>query len=400
MNNLMDYLEWRGDLDFDCDGFNEIDNVIMSVLSYVMFDGIVPYVDSQESISLLEVAEMVKNGMNSNAAVGNNPFCKKVPQLLDAAAKTARYANVRLSNYENQIDTELSKQFSAVLFSISPNLHYMAFRGTDNSLVGWQENFQMSFMNEVQAQKQSVIYMNKIMAKTEGRFYIGGHSKGGNLAVYAAIHADQNDYDRIIKVYNNDGPGFLQEIIESEAYQKMLDKISTLIPKSSVIGMLLEHGEEYRVVNSSETGIMQHDALSWEVRGKNFIYEAALTKSSIDINSTIIAWLNQLSMEEREKFVGTAFNIIQATGATTVSELTNEKLGKVDAIIKTYKDLDELTQVNLKKTIELLFGEGQKTLKSSINNEVKVLLSKVKPKNLPLPKKTEYILQEKNNRTE
>lgn len=373
MQNILDYLDWRGDISFATDGFNEVDNLIMSVLSYLEFEGIVSQGVGQDSTSLFEAAKQYEQNMNKLPSTDHNQFLKNVPKLLLKAAQTKRYGNIQLSGYENQIDYEESKQFSAVVFSIDNDQHFVAFRGTDDTIIGWQEDFQMSFMDEVHAQKQAVTYINKICSNLSGKFYFGGHSKGGNLAVYAAIHADDKVRDRIIAIYNNDGPGFLPNIIQSEGYQSMVEKIITMIPKSSVIGMLLEHCEEYKVVNSNETGIMQHDAFSWEVKGPAFVYEKCLTKNSLNLNSTVRSWLGQLSVDERKSFVKALFDIINGTRAKTIGELSKEKLLAADAMIKAYKNMDELTKSNLKKTIELFFAESQKTLKNSINEDIDML---------------------------
>ncbi len=213
-----------------------------------------------------------------------------------------------------------------MVFSINSEEHFIAFRGTDDTLTGWKEDLQMSFMDEVQSQKQAVIYMNRIFESFAGNFYLGGHSKGGNLAVYAISDATQNAGNRIIGIYNNDGPGFQANIIQSEGYKNILGKIRTLIPKSSVVGMMLERGEEYTVVSSCETGIRQHDAFSWEVRGTNFVCEKKLTKKSANLNITVRACLNKLSIEERSQFADALFDIIQSPGAKTVGELTKNDI--------------------------------------------------------------------------
>jgi len=108
--------------------------------------------------------------------------------------------------------------------------------------------------------------------------------------------------DRIIRVYNNDGPGFQPSVVQSKEYQRMLDKITTLIPESSIVGLLLEHGGNYRVICSSESGIMQHNAFSWEVRGPQFIYKEGLAKSSVELSHIVRSWLDRLSVEQRAQF--------------------------------------------------------------------------------------------------
>lgn len=377
MQNILDYIDWRGDISFETDGFNEVDNLIFSVLSYLEFDNIVPK-GIEYSISLSKAAELYKKTADKIPSVDHNKLLRRVPELLEKAAGSGRYSDVYLSCYEKQTDYEQSEQFSAVIFSIGKNLHFIAFRGTDDTIIGWQEDFHMSFMDEVQAQKQAVLYVNKNCSKLSGEFYFGGHSKGGNLAVYAAVHSVESIQERIIGVFNNDGPGFLDNIVQSEEYQKIINKITTFVPKSSVIGMLLEHQEEYRVVSSDETVIMQHDAFSWEVKGIQFVYEDGLAKNSLILNNTLRAWLSRISLNEREQFVNAIFYIIEATGAKTIGELTKEKLNAADAMIKTYKNTDDLTKQHIKKVIEMFFAEGQKNLRCTINDDFEHILEKGK----------------------
>ena len=377
MQNILDYIDWRGDISFETDGFNEVDNLILSVLSYLEFDNIVPK-GIEYSISLSKAAELYEKTADNIPPVDHNKFLSQLPELLEKAAVSSRYSDIYLSCYEKQTDYEQPEQFSAIMFSISDALHFIAFRGTDDTIIGWQENFHMSFMEEVQAQKQAVLYVNKNCLKLSGKFYFGGHSKGGNLAVYAAIHAIESIQGQIIGVFNNDGPGFLDNIIQSEEYQKIIKKITTFVPKSSVIGMLLEHPEGYKVVSSNETGIMQHDAFSWEVKGTQFVYEDGLAKNSLILNNIMRAWLSQISLNEREQFVDAVFYIIEATGAKTIGELTKEKLNAADAMIKTYKNTDDLTKQHIKKILDMFVAEGQRSIRNAINDDFEHILEKGK----------------------
>lgn len=376
----MDYLEWRGDLTFRHDGFNEVDNLILSALAYLEFDGIVPPKYSPHSISLSEIAAGFKEQIDKFSDLDHNPFFKQIPGLFYEAAQTPRYRNIKLSHYVNMIDDRNSEQFSAVIFSINDHRHFMAFRGTDDTITGWKEDFQMSFKDEVPSQKQAVIYMNAVFPQLAGDFYMGGHSKGGNLAVYAAAHADSNTLDRIIAVYNNDGPGFQAPVLQSEEYQNILYKIHTLIPQFSVVGMLLGHSGSYEVISSRKIGLMQHDAFSWGVKGAHFVYDKDISKNSIKLNITVRAWLAQLSTEQRAQYVNALFDIIQATGAKTVKELSEEKMAIAGAMIKTYSHLDPQTRSHLRKTIDLFFRESRKTLKKTITTDIDLLLSKNKLK--------------------
>ncbi|WP_097028385.1 DUF2974 domain-containing protein [Clostridium peptidivorans] len=378
MNNIFDYLEWRGDLSFEKDGFNEVDNLIMSVLAYVEFEGIVPLSIDGGSVSLCYVAEQFKNLYSDISKISDHQLTQQAFELFMKAACTVRYRDIKLSYYVNQINYEQSKQFSAVVFSINNDQHFIAFRGTDATIVGWKEDFQMSFMDEVQGQQDAAAYAEKVMAHYDGDFWIGGHSKGGNFAVYAATHTSNEAKGKILGVYNNDGPGFQAKIIESEGYKSILNLIKTIIPKFAVVGMLLEHGEEFAVVNSNAIGIMQHNPFSWDVKGNHFVYEKGLTKSSVKLNRAVRSWLNNLSIEERAQFVDALFQILQAAGAKTLFELSKERSKTIDIMIKTFKNMDPVTKQVLKQTVESLLVESQKTFKPALKPNTKLLFSRKK----------------------
>lgn len=375
MQNIFDYLDWRGDLSFARDGFNEVDNLIFSVLAYLEFDDIVS--PEGKPISLAKAGEhYFKDLVQQPPQNITNPFFREIPKLLLRASLTTRFKDIQLSGYINQLDHEICNQFSAIVFSIHQEEHFIAFRGTDDTLTGWKEDFQMSFRDEVKAQRDAISYVEKNIANYQGNVYLGGHSKGGNLAVYAAAAMPLHVQDRIIGVYNNDGPGFMTHVIESEGYQRILARVYTFIPKSSVVGMLLEHGEEYITVNSNGMGLMQHNAFFWEVKGIHFVYEKGLTKGSKNFNKTVRLWLNQLSMEQRAEFVNALFDILHATGAMTVSDLSMKKLSLANDMIKSYKTLDPLTKSHLKKALKIFFDKTQKVWISSFEADVASLLAR------------------------
>ncbi|MBP1743075.1 MAG: hypothetical protein H6Q58_53 [Firmicutes bacterium] len=376
MANIFDYLEWRGDLSFAQDRFNEVDNLILSVLAYVDYEGLVSETAGGPGTPLSKAADYYKTHEFKSPAFYDNPFFNEIPSLLQKAAESARFGSVELSGYVNQIDHENSKQFSALVFAISTGLQYIAFRGTDDTIAGWKEDFEMSFMEEVPAQKQAAEYLAAAAPQLEGRFFLGGHSKGGNLAVYAATHCSAVIRDRIEGVFNNDGPGFRTDVIQSEVYQSLLDRINTYVPKSSVVGILMEHGEEYKVVGSSGIGIMQHNALNWEVKGPSFVYENELTRNSRNLDRALRSLMSNLSIENKSYFVDAFFEIIQATGAHTLSELTREKLNSIDTMVKTYKNMDPSQQEMLKGTIETYIRERQKVFRKNIGEGIDALLSR------------------------
>lgn len=371
MSNIIDYLKWRGDLSFTQDPFNEIDNLIFSVLCYNDFGGIVPNLGENMSVPLCDASKTFKETKDIKHII-DYPFLKEIPNLLEQASKTKRFKNVKLSNYIDIVDIESTKQFSALVFKIEDGLHIIAFRGTDDSLVGWKEDFQMSFLDEVQSQKEAVIYTEKVMEIINSKFILAGHSKGGNLAIFAASFIDEKYNSRIYKIYNNDGPGFQPKIINSKEYKNILPKVNNFLPEASIVGMLLERSGDYKIVKSSGLAVMQHNPFLWELESNAFLKKEELTKESLNINKTISAWITQLSNEERANFVEALFEILQNSGAISTTELRNEKL------IISYAKMDRNTREHLKDTIEILFKEGRKVFGKSITNNIEIFKTKNK----------------------
>ena len=388
MTTIFDYIEWRGDLEFSQDGLNEVDSLIFSNLAYLSLDGIVSNEITDPPTPLSQVAKHYLKNSPAHPDSGNYYYPEKINKLLREAANTKRFREVRLLGYINHVDLKHSIQFSAVIFSLGNDNYYVAFRGTDNSIAGWKENFLMSFNEEVLAQKQAVAYVNHIAEHLEGTFYLGGHSKGGNLAVYAGAKVKPEVQDRILKIFSNDGPGFLPSVIESEGYQKISPKVKAIIPKSSVVGMLLDTSKNFEVVDSTGHGIFQHDSFLWQVKGPQFIYEDELSKNSRYIDNTLRLWLDKLSLEKRELFFDALFEIIEETGAQTIDELSGEKLKVINMMIKKYRSMDSETQSLLTKTIEILISTGQKVYMNSLGERLDSTFSKIIPKKpLELPKK-------------
>ncbi len=208
-----------------------------------------------------------------------------------------------MKEFVSIIDEVAEIQFSAVTVELDDETVYIAYRGTDDTLVGWKEDLNMSFMDVVPAQAEALAYLEQVLHKHDYRkVYIGGHSKGGNLAVYAAVHVEDILQSSIVEVFNNDGPGFKDNILSKQQYMNISDRITTLVPQNSVVGLLLEHDETYQVVKSSQSsGIMQHDGFSWEVLGNDFIYLPSLDDHRIS-GMTTKRTLEKMSADQREAF--------------------------------------------------------------------------------------------------
>lgn len=366
MADMMDYLDWRGDLTFEVSGFNEVDNLILAQLVYVEFEGIVPGVDSDDSISLKEASDIFWSRNGAEEILARVSMTKSAPFMMERMAETARFKDIRLSKYINDISDEEQSQFSVMCVTLPDDSVYVAFSGTDSTIVAWRENFNMAYLLDTPGQLKAVAYLNKVVTEAQKVIRVGGHSKGGNLAVYAAVNCEAWIQDRIVDVYSNDGPGFRQEVVESARYQKMLPVIKTILPESSIVGMLLEHQERFEVVKSSQSGIQQHDTTSWEVLGTSFVYASQVAVQSIMVDKTMKAWLYQLDGEEREAIVDTVFSMLEEANIRTVDDFYNSKWKKVQELLKAKSKLPEETQKLFSKALKLLWSEGNKTVRKTM----------------------------------
>lgn len=333
MANINDYLLWRGDLAItDEFKFNEIDSMILARFSYLIFDKI--------EMNEKETIESISNKMKD---FDNNEFrYNGDKELITYLGKSNRFKNMYVTDYISNNDKEVEKQFGAITIHISDSEMYLSFIGTDNSIIGWKEDFNLSFMENIPAQIEGKNYTNKIAEKyKDKKIRIGGHSKGGNVAVYSAISVSKEIQDRIIKVYNYDGPGFDKKIVENNKNKHIIDRIETYIPQDSVIGRLLEHEEKYEIVHSIEKGLYQHDIYSWQVLKDDVVKVDTLEDTSEIINNTMREWLKQTTPSQRKIFFDTVFELFYSTSATTFKELSSAWTQNGMQILKKYKELSE-----------------------------------------------------------
>ena len=320
MYDMFEYLVWRGDLPFSRVAPNPVDLLIFSTLSYISYDGIVPETPN-ERISLREAAEK----FFAQADLEDKVRVKKDLRLLEEVACTERFSEVDMSFYRNIFDPEAETQFAAVTFHLGDGTAVLAFRGTDRTLVGWKEDFNMSFQDTVPAQREALRYLNDFVISSLLPMRLVGHSKGGNLAVYAAAKADPFTKQRIIEIHNQDGPGFSEHMMTDPGYLEVIPKIFTYVPESSVVGMLLEHEEPYMVIKSKQIGPMQHDPYSWEVLRNDFIYRENITESSRQLDRTLKTWFHSMTMEERNTLVDEIYEILISGGASKTDDLMQPK---------------------------------------------------------------------------
>ncbi len=367
MANLLDYLNWRGDLTFDEAEFNEVDSLVLAWLSYVELDGIVPSVISEtEAITFEKAAELFEATHDIEKILQETVSSTKTSALmLQKMAHSRRFCSVKLTGFVNQIDYKQETQFCAMTVLLKKNRAAVVFRGTDGYLVSWKEDFNMSFLPVIPSQNMALAYLEHAAEIMKGKAYICGHSKGGNLAVYAGVRASYRVRRKILAIYNHDGPGFYDINGLGAAYEEMLPRIHSFVPETAVVGMLLEHAGEQIVVKSNGRGLSQHDAMSWEVLGAKFVTVDSVSDTSRVVNDILKNWLRETSKEEREVFVDTLYKVLEASQARSIDDLNAEKGRVANVVLKEIGGLSKETKQMLGKTISALFKEGNQVIKSN-----------------------------------
>ena len=349
MANINDYLDWRGDIPISEEyGINEIDNMIFARISYLIFDKI--HLEEKETIE--SISNKMKNFQNEEFNFNGDK------ELITKLGQSKRFKDLIITDYVKNNDYEAVRQFSAITIHISKKLMYLSFEGTDGTILGWKEDFNMAFMKNIPAQISGKEYLEKIADKYRGKkMILGGHSKGGNVAIYAGTTTKKKIQDRIIKVLNYDGPGFDEEFLKATENSDFINKVYTYIPQDSIIGRILEHEEGYKVIESTQKGIYQHDIYSWQVKGRQMVKLKDTSKSSDVMNETMKSWLKNTTIEQRRLFFDAIFDIFDSTSASKISELLIAWKTSMPKIVETYKGLSEEDKKNITEMVKL-FGKA------------------------------------------
>lgn len=354
MSDISDYLVWRADIPFKVSAFNEIDALILCQLSYIPFDGIVP-ADFKSGITLCEAARtyIKKDGGAHSLGVLIN---QRSVQLLEQAGKSERFGSVILKAFVNDINIAEQKQFCAFTAVLPAKKNCVVFRGTDDTVIGWKEDFNLAVLNPIPAQTAALAYLTQALRRCRGTLYTAGHSKGGNLAVYAPCALPNATQKRIESIFCFDGPGFNEHADIQPSYSAYSKKIKSFVPQSSIVGILLDYPKNYTIVESTENnGILQHDAFSWKVERTAFVTKNSRSADSLFTEKTVQTWLNEMNTEQRSAFINALFSLIEATGAHTLSELRDNWLYNSASIIKSVHSMDGKTKETVFAIIKLFF---------------------------------------------
>lgn len=362
--NILDYVKEEIKT-FSEKPFNDVDSLVLSQLAYVRFNGLVGgMAENRVPVSLWELLK----AEHFNSMFSNGLDSEKNRELLYAMVASPRFRDIKLNYYDERTDKNVQQQFSSVTYLMPFGAAYIAFRGTDTTIIGWKEDFNMAFMQVIPSQKSAVKQLEKVAKITDLPLILGGHSKGGNLAVYAGAKCKWDVFERITDIYNHDGPGFRKDVIASGGFENVWQKVKKTVPEFSLIGMLLLHYDNYKVVCSTEKFLMQHDPYSWRIHNGDFVYVDEIAGEANAINQSIREWLERIDDDFRERFIDTLFKVITSSGAERVQDFGEEWRKNAASILEAFKELDPDTRRFIFSTMNSLAALSIKNIRGISRN--------------------------------
>lgn len=344
MGTLLDYLKEYGDYTLAEKPFCEVDSLILSQFSYLKFDRMLPEEAAQGAESRVVSLEQIRRHEQYDSLYGDERYRRDNTALFLGMYDSRRFHNTKIMNYVNRIDLDTEMQFAAVTIVLPDDMVYVAFRGTDETIVGWKEDLNLAFSEPVPGQRMSVEYLNRAAETFRGAFHVGGHSKGGNLAVYASMNCREAVRGRIVTIHDHDGPGFRPEVKAQGAYDEIAERICKTVPRSSLVGMLLYSEGEYEVVESRTIGLAQHNPYTWLVRDDGFLIADDIRSGRKFMDKALNQWILSLSQEEMHTFVDTLYQVLLASETDNLIDFTANWMKSLHGIRMALKELDQQTQ--------------------------------------------------------
>lgn len=363
--NLFDYLA-REFASFDEAPVNPVDSAILTQFAMVRADGLVPAANPEGASRVKDAlaralprsADQARFSDLLRAERYSDMFCglapNRVKDNLLALAASPRFRDLSLREYASVFDEERNTQFGAVCLVHKRDFAYVAFRGTDTSVTGWRENFNMAYTSPVPAQALALRYLEAVAPRLPKRLIVGGHSKGANLALYAALKASPEVQARIEAVYAHDGPGFKPGAVSDEEWERLGGRIHRTAPQESVVGLVMDCPVALRVVRASDHGLAQHSPFTWEVDGRDFAYAEGLSDSSRLFQEVLAEWLGRYSDEEAAEIVDALFKAVEVSGVTDATEVFMGGLKTLPLIATAAKDIDEPSREVLNAALKSL----------------------------------------------
>lgn len=374
-DSILSYLREKGDVPFSEKPLGEVDALVLCQFSYLKFDGLVPSVDQMGDVTSLK--ELIMHP-NREGLFLDERYEEANRELFQRMAESRRFGGLRLCAYVNLVEKDWETQFSAITILLEGERPFVAFRGTDETLIAWKEDFNMTFQSPIPAQLCALKYLGEIAAELEDSFFLGGHSKGGNLAVYAAMNCDAAIRGRIRRIYNMDGPGFWPEVREESAYDEIAERIVKILPRSSFIGMMFEQENSYKVTESNNIGLLQHDPFSWVVRDGKFVEAEDVSSGRKFIDETVNQWILTFNGDQIREFIRVAFSVLEAPQKEDLIQISEDKKESFLEMALAIKKLDAEERSRLLNGIKRLFEMAGLNALDKIDHLIRRLESELK----------------------
>ena len=320
-----------GNLSFDTLPINEVDGLIFCAFAYFKIESILSY---QETVSIKDLYLRYKEIEEDTI------FKKNQNRLFKVLSETKRFSNILVTRYFNIVNKQKEMQIAGMTFLLPNEILYVAFKGTDSTIVGWKENLNLSYMEVIPSEQKACSYLDEILQSTKKKVYVGGHSKGGNLGMYASIFC-QNE-EKIAQVYNYDGPGFSKEILETDAYKKRKDKIITFIPKSSIVGNILNKDTKTLIIKSKQIGLLEHDLYSWLISSTHFVYTKNMSEEAKKMSNLLNEMIENIPDDKKQKMITFFYDVLESWNLEDIEKmlentfLFQNTIGKYDFQIEDY----------------------------------------------------------------
>lgn len=368
MKNMLDYIKEFGHVSFEERAFSEIDALVLTELEYLPLEKVVPSDENGENfVTVKEIAEYMQE--HKQELFDENPMMitEERHEVSQVIADAPRFQSLKFFGVVSEWDKDTTKQFAAVTVEVEPSVRLVVFRGTDETLIGWKEDFLMTYSPLVAAQTDAKEYLAKQASLWGGDLMISGHSKGGNLAIYAAATQEEDVQLRIVDIFCFDSPGLYRSVLETKGYQNIVPLAMRYIPQDSLVGLMLESEVPYVIVKSNATGAMQHSAMTWEIEDGQFIKMEKLTKNSQLNDQTFKKWTESVSDEELELFWNVFFELLFSVGIDTVNDLYGQFMHYVQEFLKAAGDMDEEKRELLTRIALLLVSTRFEVWKDSLD---------------------------------
>lgn len=368
MKNMLDYIKEFGHVSFEERAFSEIDALVLTELEYLPLEKVVPSDENGENfVTMKEIAEYMQE--HKQELFDENPMMitQERHEVSQVIADAPRFQSLKFFGVVSVWDKDTTKQFAAVTVEVEPSVRLVIFRGTDETLIGWKEDFLMTYSSLVAAQTDAKEYLAKQASLWGGDLMISGHSKGGNLAIYAAATQVEDVQLRIVDIFCFDSPGLYRSVLETKGYQNIVPLAMRYIPQDSLVGLMLESEVPYVIVKSNATGAMQHSAMTWEIEDGQFIKMEKLTKNSQLNDQTFKKWTESVSDEELELFWNVFFELLFSVGIDTVNDLYGQFMHYVQEFLKAAGDMDEEKRELLTRIALLLVSTRFEVWKDSLD---------------------------------